>query len=332
MNYIDFHCDTLELFGRGADQGSLFQNDKAVDFSKMREAGCLAQFFATFLPAEEWRRKNGEPAEDEKYRENLYQGFLREIEKHSSLIGFARSAGEYEDNKRAGKMSAFLTFEDGRMLEGRQENLDRFYELGYRLITFTWNFDNCLGTAALAGQFKSHSPEDVPERQTGLTAFGKETVEHMEELGMIVDVSHGSDALFFDVADVARKPFMASHSNARSLTPSRRNLTDEMIRLLGERGGVTGLNFCPGFLGRDLEHEEGTVERICDHILHILDVGGSEVLVLGSDWDGFFRETEVPDPTKLYRVWEELRRRSLSQGQIEKVAFGNGERIIRELL
>ena len=57
MNYIDFHCDTLELFGRGADQGSLFQNDKAVDFSKMREAGCLAQFFATFLPAEEWRRK-----------------------------------------------------------------------------------------------------------------------------------------------------------------------------------------------------------------------------------------------------------------------------------
>ena len=70
-------------------------------------------------------------------------------EKHSSLIGFARSAGEYEENKRAGKMSAFLTFEDGRMLEGRQENLDRFYELGYRLITFTWNFDNCLGTACL---------------------------------------------------------------------------------------------------------------------------------------------------------------------------------------
>lgn len=332
MNYIDFHCDTLGMFGKDPGQGSLYENTGAVDIRRMKEAGCLAQFFAAFLPPSDWRVQRGGPAEDEVYRENLYQGLMREIREHSQEIGFAGSFRDYEENKRAGRLSAFLTFEDGRMLEGSQENLKRFYDLGYRLITFTWNFDNCLGTAALAGQLKTHSAYEVPAREYGLTSFGKETVEHMEALGMIVDVSHGSDALFFDVADVAKKPFIASHSNARALTPSIRNLSDEMLRLLGERGGVTGLNFCPGFLGRDLEHEEGSIERICDHMLHVLDAAGSEALALGSDWDGFSGVTEAAEPGSLELIFQELRRRGVSHSQIEKIAFRNGERILRELL
>ena len=332
MNYMDFHCDTLGMFGKGPDQGNLYENSGAVDLKRMKEAGCLAQFFATFLPPAEWRVKKGGPAKDEVFRDNLYQGLMGAIWEHSHMVGFARSFRDYEENKKAGKISAFLTFEDGRMLEGSQENLERFYALGYRLITFTWNFDNCLGSAALAGDMSTHSAEKVPAREYGLTDFGKETVEHMEELGMIVDVSHGSDALFYDVADVAKKPFIASHSNARALTPSARNLSDEMLRVLGERGGVTGLNFCPGFLGRDLEHEESTVARICDHMEHILDVAGSEALVLGSDWDGFSGELEVTEPRALELIFRELGRRGVSHSQIERIAFGNGERILRELL
>lgn len=332
MNYIDFHCDTLGMFGKGPDQGNLYENSGSVDLKRMKEAGCLAQFFATFLPPADWRVQKGGPEKDEVFREYLYQGLMEGIQSYSHMIGFAKSFRDYEENKNAGKMSAFLTFEDGRMLEGSQDNLERFYELGYRLITFTWNFDNCLGTAAMAGDMSTHSAAKVPAREYGLTDFGKETVEHMEELGMIVDVSHGSDALFFDVADVAKKPFIASHSNARALTPSVRNLTDEMLHLLGERGGVTGLNFCPGFLGKDLDHEESSVARICDHMMHILDMAGSDSLVLGADWDGFSGESQVKDPRDLALIFQELRRRGISYNQIEKIAFRNGERILRELL
>ncbi len=146
-------------------------------------------------------------------------------------------------------MSALLTLEEGAVCEGSMEKLHAFYDRGVRMMTLTWNFPNEIGFPNI------HMPENggepdftVPETERGLTEFGFDLIEEMQRIGMIVDVSHLSDAGFYDVASHAKKPFVASHSDARSVCRAVRNLTDDMIRTLAEKGGVTGLNYCADFL------------------------------------------------------------------------------------
>lgn len=341
MQYIDFHCDTLMMFGHpepesqimtephsytksahGANQTkapSLYQNDHSVDFVRMKQGDCAAQFFATFMPPSGWLKGMS----DETYRQRLYDGLMGEIQAHSDMIAFAKSYEEYRQNQRNGRMSAFLTFEDGRMIEGRHEKLDDFYSLGYRLISLTWNGANCFGYP------NSSDPEEM---KRGLTPFGFEAVEHMNQLGMIIDVSHLSDGGFYDVARATRKPFVASHSNARALNPHQRNLTDDMIRLLAEKSGFMGINFAPEFIGETVTCTDSTVRRICDHVEHIVKVGGIETVGLGSDWDGISGHLEVDSPAALDQIYAELAHRGFSTGEIEKFAYGNAERILRETL
>ena len=142
-------------------------------------------------------------------------------------------------------MSALLTIEEGGVCLGEIEKLREFYEAGARMLTLTWNYENELGhPAAMQGDhWKNYRANE--KRPLGLKERGFEFVAEMERLGMIVDVSHLSDDGFFDLCEHARKPFVASHSNSRAMCGHRRNLTDEMLRMLGDRGGVSGLNFCP---------------------------------------------------------------------------------------
>lgn len=317
MKYIDFHCDTLLMYGRGAQSApGLYQNQQSVDFVRMQQGGCAAQFFATFMPP----RKG---MDDEAFRKDLYDGLMNEISAHDDMIAFARNYEEYTANQAKGLMSAFLTFEDGRMIEGSHDRLEMFYDMGYRLISFTWNGANCFGYP---------NSDDPDEMAKGLTAFGFEAVEHMNQLGMIIDVSHLSDGGFYDVARTTKKPFVASHSNARALTPHQRNLTDDMLRVLGEKGGMTGINLAPEFIGETVTSTDSTVARICDHIQHISNLAGIEAVGLGSDWDGIRGNLEVASPLDVHKIFEELARRGFTESQIEKFAYGNAERIIKETL
>lgn len=163
-------------------------------------------------------------------------------------------------------MSAMLTVEEGGVCGGRTECLRELYKQGVCMMTLSWNYKNELGHpnlyAELRNSIRAEEPHLTPEEQDyalqkylntpdtehGLTKKGREFVECMEEMGMIVDVSHMSDAGFFDVLQMTKKPFVASHSNARALCPCTRNLTDDMIRALAAKGGVAGLNFCADFL------------------------------------------------------------------------------------
>lgn len=319
MKYIDFHCDTLLMYRKGNAAEGLYRNEHSVDFVRMQQGGCAAQFFATFMPP----RTRMPESEDEPFRQALYDGLMNEIQAHADMIAFARNYEEYAANQAKGLMSAFLTFEDGRMVNGSHEQLEAYYQLGYRLISFTWNSANCFGYP---------NSSDPQEMQKGLTPFGFEAVEHMNRLGMIIDVSHLSDGGFFDVANTTKKPFVASHSNARALTPHQRNLTDEMLRLLGEKGGMTGINFAPEFIGETVTSTESTVARICDHIQHISNIAGIEAVGLGSDWDGIGGHLEVASPLDVHKIFEELSRRGFSQSDIEKFAYGNAERILKEVL
>ena len=163
------------------------------------------------------------------------------------------------------------------------------------MFTFTWNFPNELAwpnrvnPSAIANGLTAPG-QFVAETEKGLTEKGLEFLYEMERLGMIIDVSHLGDRGIFDVIQHAKKPFVASHSNARAVCGHVRNLTDEMIRGMAEKGGVMGMNFCPSFL-RDREHWNSgamsvSVDDVVRHIQYIVNVGGIDCIGLGSDFDG----------------------------------------------
>ena len=174
----------------------------------------------------------------------------------------------------------------------------------------------------------------TPNTSGGLTEKGREFVAEMERLGMIPDVSHLSDAGFYDVLEVTRKPFVASHSNARSVCRCTRNLSDEMIRRLAERGGCMGLNFCADFL-REVpvgEENPGTIGDIVRHARHIVSVGGMEVLGLGSDFDGIDTHAELPGVQAMDRLWDALHKAGFRESDIDKIFYENVLRVYRDIL
>ena len=184
MQYIDMHCDSLmTLFYEDRERAELFESRyTAVDFKRMQAGNALAQFFAIFvIPRDRYGMHGIEPISDEEYIETLYRYFRDNLKRHDDVIRAARNAAELEANRAAGRMSAVLTMEDGRAVDGKLENVKRYYDMGVWAMNLTWNAENCFGFP------NSRDPEIMGR---GLTEFGKSAVEYMQELGMLVDVSH----------------------------------------------------------------------------------------------------------------------------------------------
>ncbi len=346
MKYIDMHCDTLLKTAIYGNSGDLFQNEEtAVDFKRMKKGGQLAQFFAIFLlgKEEDYLHENITPQSDDEFIDGRLKCLTENLSKYSDIIQLARNYDELKANEKAGKMSAFLTMEEGRPVDGSFEKLRRFYSQGFRLITLTWNYENCFG-------FPNSFDPVIMEK--GLKDFGKEAIQLMEELGMLVDVSHLSDGGFYDVAKILKKPFVASHSNAREITPHPRNLTDEMIKILAEKGGIAGLNFCPVFLKSDQTGSDNRfantggsvmtppqkkivfskIEDMILHLNHMRNKGGEDFVALGSDLDGIGGELDISASDEFYKLFGALQKEGWTEDQIEKLAYKNVERVIREVL
>ena len=169
-----------------------------------------------------------------------------------------------------------------------------------------------------------------PCARGGLTAFGRSAAERMKELGMIADVSHGSDRLVKDVAEIMRGPFAASHSNARSVFPHPRNLGDREIRLIADSGGVIGLNFFADFLSPD-RSAAGQREALLAHAEHIIKVGGEDVLAIGSDFDGIPENPYLKNPSFMPEFIMELQKK-FGGDAAEKICRKNVLRVFREVL
>ncbi len=324
MQFIDMHCDTLmQLFLKQSEGMDLYQSKvTAVDFDRMKKSKQLAQFFAIFIPPKQVYEYFGmETVEDEQYIEILRKILMDNLEKYKDEIALARNAEEIEENSNAGKMSAILTMEDGKVVNGSLDKIKAFYDMGFRAISLTWNFPNCFG-------FPNSNKEDIIRQ--GLTEFGKTAVSYMQELGMLVDVSHLSDGGFYDVVNICKKPFVATHSNARELCGHSRNLTDEMIRLLGETGSVAGLNFGPDFLNTDPNDKKSTAKIIAAHARHMANVGGVECVAIGSDFDGIMGDLEVYDGTQMFRLEQELSKAGFTNSEIEHIFYKNVLRVIKE--
>lgn len=326
----DMHCDTISEIHARRKQGqdvSLRKNELHLDLEKMQDAGYLVQNFAMFLYL--------------KGLENPYQAcmemidtYKQEIADNHDIIAEAFSYNDIIKNKEQGKLSALLTIEEGGTAMGSIEKLRAFYERGVRMLTLTWNFKNSIGYPNCLLPDGTKAPYGVPNTTQGLTEFGVDFVQEMERLGMIVDVSHLSDAGFYDVLRVTKKPFVASHSNARAVSPHVRNMTDDMIKKLSERGGVMGMNFCPAFLDLEQDYDKavGTMRMITDQIKHIREIAGDDCIGLGSDFDGIAPHAELKDASYMPLLADLMRKEGIPPSVIEKIFYGNVLRVYRAVL
>ena len=319
-SYIDMHCDTL-LQTLHEDSSLLYENDGMQSLKLMQEAKQMCQFFAVYFPP---RCADSVPPmpPDDKFFRILCNNLHKEVAKHSDFIAIAHNYEEIMNNWNKGLSSAVLTVEDGRLVEGSTEKLYDLYEQGVRAIALTWNFANCFGYP---------NSKDVDTMNKGLTDFGKEAIEEMNRLGILIDVSHLSDGGFYDVAKLSKKPFIASHSNCRALTPHQRNLTDDMIKVLAEHGGVSGINFCPEFVG-DSTDGVSRVEDLAAHVLHFIKVGGEDCVGIGTDFDGVEGELEIAHPTQMSLLFDTLEKKGVTPRQLDKLASGNVLRVIKEAM
>lgn len=319
MKLIDMHCDTLWKLMDLDKSGDLMRNQCSVAIPYMKEAGTKAQFFACFTYFKEYENAGGY----DKCYEHVHEmiAYLKkQAEEYHSDIAIAKTYADIQKNAEAGKISAILTVEEGGILNGELKRLEDLYAEGIRLMTFMWNYENCIGHP---------NSKEASVMWQGLKPFGIEVVRRMNELGMMIDVSHASDGTFRDVLEYSRKPVVASHSNCRAVCDHPRNLTDGMIHDLAEAGGIAGLNFYGPFLGNP---KESKVDEMTAHVLHMIRVGGSEFPAIGTDFDGFdgMEVLEIPDVSKMERLWDALKKAGVTERQLDKIWGGNVERIMRE--
>ena len=292
---IDMHCDTIPALQWKEKQEHLADADLQINLDKLEKGGSLCQCFSlfTFLKG----LKDETPFEHVRKLADLWKS---EVERYPDRICQIKTYADLMQVQKEGKIGAVMTVEEGGVYEGSIEKLHTLYDLGVRISTLTWNFPNELG-------FPNPAQEEgkpyLPDLENGLTPTGITFVEEMERLGIVIDLSHLNDAGIRDVFAHTRGPVIASHSNARGACFHLRNLSDEMIRQLAERGGVTGINFCPSFLREEepATKKASTMDMV-RHMKYLRNVGGIDIIGLGTDFDGFSGETDVPDTAHMQHL------------------------------
>jgi membrane dipeptidase len=344
---IDTHADTTQFIAyRGVDIAKP-QPEAQLDLQKAAAGGLDAQFFSIFVLPMRFKP-------DQFYDEALRQ--LDAIDKlardNPARLRVARTAADVRANAKAGVLSALYGLEGGHALlpgdhAGQIQHLRALAARGVRYMTLTWiNSNDIAGSCGDAGDIR------------GLTPFGAEMVKEMNNLGVVVDLSHVSDPTFWDAIRASRKPVLATHSSARALTNIPRNMTDAMLKAVAANGGAVCVNFGSAFLD-DAFHkaEEGVwakkrsgppwenwrqiradaralqpqvpLSRLLDHIQHVAKIAGVDHTCLGSDFDGVpVTPVGMDDVSKLPAITAGLRARGFSPADVEKILGGNVLRVL----
>jgi len=265
FGFIDTHADTITRALLPHNNANLYRNKLHVDFERLLEFDAPVQVFVLWC-ADSYVSNAFE------YTNSLIDFFEKEVAKHSDIIEIALTPEDLARNYRNKKISAILSIEGGEALMGNIENVEHFYGRGVRIMALTWNRENELGFGQATGS------------KEGLKPFGIEVLKKMEELGIMLDISHINEAGFWDAHRHSTRPYMASHSNAYSVTPHDRNLKDNQIKAMVERGGVIGLVLYPLILSQG---SSADISDIMAHVGHFIDIGAGGNLGLGGDLDGF---------------------------------------------
>ena len=322
---IDMHCDTLmtTFYEHGADSDFFDIPSQNLDVKRMMAGKTMAEFMAIFFPPEQYYTDvmHIEPVPYDTHIANCIKVMNNTLERYPDLVKQAYNSEDIERNFRDGKISLVLTMEDGVAVQGDMRRLDAFYELGVRAMTLTWNFENCFGAP---------NSKDPIIMNKGLTDFGREAVRHMQDIGMLVDVSHVSDGVFWDVCRQAKVPFVATHSNSRALCDHTRNMTDDMIRALAEKGGCMGLNIAPQFLDDTPGNKESRIRDRGAMARHEKEVGGIGVVAVGTDFDGTTGHLELNGPDKMPMLCDALIRDGFTADEVDLIMYGNVLRVLKE--
>lgn len=307
---IDLHCDTIMQLLDHPDSGDLYRNTWKIDIEKLQKAHSKVQDFALFINLGETNDPYG------RYEE-MRNLCTTQIHLYGEHIQHVLSYQDVESVYESGKIGALMSIEEGGVLGGDLDKLKQAYQDGVRLITLTWNYPNGLGEPHCGEQHKKLTPKGI------------EFVEAMQDLGIIVDCSHLNDAGTEQLGDILDVPFVASHSNAREVTAHTRNLPDNLIKLIANKGGVIGLNFAQSFLGTS---PVSRIDDIVKHGLYLINKGGEDVVALGTDFDGIKPNTEIKDASEMYRLYDAFKEAGLSVVQCEKLFWKNADRLLKEIL
>lgn len=298
---IDGHCDTLMLFDNKNYNFHKHSNIGHIDLDRLIDGNVLLQFFAVYVDP----MLLGQALETGLTMSNqLLQTILKD-----NRIFLVREKDDLQKLIK-GKVGALLSLEGGEVINKNLHLLDVFYNLGARAMTLTWSNRNwiCDGIAESSG--------------SGLTNFGKQVVKRMDELGMIIDVSHISVKGFWDCVELSTRPILASHSNSKALCNHPRNLSDDQIKAIAQSKGLIAVNYVPSHLSN--EPNKASINTIVDHIKYIADLVGIEYVGLGSDFDGV---SSLPAGIKDVRDSQKLTQSMLNRGfladDIEKVLYNN---------
>lgn len=321
MKYIDLHSDTILPILQQGPESSLYDNDQiAIDIKRLKEGDSMAQTFAVWIPDADFDQIEvlealapTTPTEDKAYINLAVDRLNKEIDQYSDEIAWAKDSAAILANEKVDKVSALLTLEDARAIDNSMENIDWLNELGFLMIGLLWNEENCIGYP---------NSYDSKINNKGLKAFGIEAIHYMEELDMILDVSHLNDGGISDVLKYAKNPVVASHSNARALSSHPRNLLDENIKEIANTGGVQGLVFAPQFLGGP-DSIDSTIDDMIRHLDYVYDIAGEDTLAIGTDFDGTSGNMEIASPIDMKKLFERLEDHGWPSKRIEKLAYKN---------
>ncbi len=331
MKVWDLHCDTLSEMRYAQQRGealSFLHNNLHIDLAKMQQGDYFLQCFAAYINLE---KKGQDPLVAALELIELFHVLMAQ---HADAIAPVYTAQDIQTNFAEGKLSAMLTIEDAGCCKGSLGVLNTFYARGVRMMSLTWNFENAIAYPNVAPGDMHNIWPCAANNETGIKEEGLAFIAEMERLKMIVDVSHLSDKGFWDMIAHTKRPFVASHSNCRALSPHCRNLTDEMIVALAKRGGIAGLNYCAGFV--DCQKDEctcqSTVALLAKHAAHFKKIGGMDIIALGSDFDGIENNLEMKNCADLPLLEAALRAEGFTEGEIEAIFYRNAMRFFTENL
>jgi len=308
MLIFDAHCDTLSKISH---PGELIKNGFHWDLERAGRYQAYVQVLASFA-GDNFR---ADPAAVMAAHLEKALAFEKAYPKRLKII---RTASDLKAAE-AGGVFGILGAEGAELFKGSLNELERWYQKGLRVVTLCWNYDNEV-CDSVAGKRTHH----------GLSAFGRKVVERMQELGMVIDLSHASDETFEDVLACVDSPVTATHSNCRALCSHPRNLTDAQIRKIARTGGVIGINFYSCFL---TESEKAGIKDIINHIEHMAGLVGTRHIGFGCDFDGASPMPEgIRGAESLHLVLEALARANYTDQDIRMIAGGNFMRLFAQVL
>ncbi len=316
VHVLDLHADTAKLMDKlGYDLAARHERLMPkrvnvfghVDLPRMRDGGVAGQFFSF------WTTPYPERGCARSVTKQL-DALDVAMAKHPTELRWTRTGADVRAAKAAGQIAALGGIEGGQALEGDLESIEAFSRRGVRYLGLLHFSANAIGRPA-----KGRGSDSTQ----GLTAFGRDVVRECERTGVIVDLAHINRKGFFDALELATVPPMVSHTGVSGVHEHWRNIDDDQLRALADKGACCGIIFARKYLG------SASIEAVVDHILHVIDVAGDDVPALGSDFDGFVVPPEgLEDVAAMPNLTVALSRRGVGPRVLEKILGGNVLRVL----